>query len=108
MTDPINTYNRPLGGANAVNGNRVAARRDEASVAGTGAAAAGAPEASAPRVLQDEQLELSETARRSMSDPSFDRAKVEAIKTALREGTYPLDSRRIAESFVALERLIKD
>jgi flagellar biosynthesis anti-sigma factor FlgM len=41
-----------------------------------------------------------------MADPGFDRAKVDAIKTALREGTYPLDSRKIAESFVALERLI--
>jgi flagellar biosynthesis anti-sigma factor FlgM len=43
-----------------------------------------------------------------MADPSFDRAKVDAIKAALREGTYPLDSRKIAESFVALERLIDD
>jgi negative regulator of flagellin synthesis FlgM len=37
---------------------------------------------------------------------TFDRSKVEAIKQALRDGNYPLDSRRIAESFVAIERLI--
>jgi negative regulator of flagellin synthesis FlgM len=37
---------------------------------------------------------------------TFDRSKVEAIKLALRDGNYPLDSRRIAESFVAIERLI--
>jgi len=31
---------------------------------------------------------------------------VEAIKQAIREGTYPLDSRRIAQSFASMEKLI--
>lgn len=107
MTDPINTYSRPLG-SQGVNGSRAASRQEGSK----GAAEAGARIAeslgSAPRPVQDEKLELSETARRSMADPSFDRAKVDAIKAALREGTYPLDSRKIAESFVALERMIDD
>jgi negative regulator of flagellin synthesis FlgM len=42
-----------------------------------------------------------------MSEPGFDRAKVDAIRAAIQQGQYPLDSRRIAESFVALEKMIK-
>jgi negative regulator of flagellin synthesis FlgM len=38
---------------------------------------------------------------------SFDRAKVESIKEAIRSGNYPLDPRRIAENFVSLERMIE-
>ena len=41
-----------------------------------------------------------------VTERAFDRAKVEAIKQALRDGSYPLDPRRIAESFVAIERMI--
>ncbi len=105
MTDPISTYGRPLG----VNGNRSTARQETSK--GVSEAAPQTPSAArspdtASRPVQGEQLQLSETARRTMADPGFDRAKVDAIKTALREGTYPLDSRKIAESFVALERLI--
>jgi anti-sigma28 factor (negative regulator of flagellin synthesis) len=33
---------------------------------------------------------------------------VEAIKKAIQDAQYPLDSRRIAESFHALEKLIRD
>jgi anti-sigma28 factor (negative regulator of flagellin synthesis) len=32
---------------------------------------------------------------------------VEAIKVAIQQGQYPLDSRRIAENFVAIEKMIK-
>ncbi|MGA0992004.1 MAG: flagellar biosynthesis anti-sigma factor FlgM [Burkholderiaceae bacterium] len=31
---------------------------------------------------------------------------MDAIKQALQDGSYPLDPRRIAESFVAIERMI--
>ena len=41
-----------------------------------------------------------------MDGPDFDADKVERIKQAIRDGNYPLDSRRIAESFVALEKLV--
>ncbi len=105
MTDPISTYGRPLG----VNGNRSTARQETSK--GVSEATPQTPSAARSpdtpsRPVQGEQLQLTETARRTMADPGFDRAKVDAIKTALREGTYPLDSRKIAESFVALERLI--
>jgi len=41
-------------------------------------------------------------------EPEFDRAKVDAIRYAIHNGQYPLDPRRIAESFVAIEQLISD
>ena len=41
-------------------------------------------------------------------EPEFDRAKVDAIREAIHNGQYPLDPRRIAESFVAIEQMISD
>jgi negative regulator of flagellin synthesis FlgM len=52
-------------------------------------------------------LILSDVAKKAMAEPSFDRAKVESIKKAIQDGQYPLDSRRIAESFVAIEQMIR-
>jgi negative regulator of flagellin synthesis FlgM len=57
-------------------------------------------------VPNHDTLELSEVAKRAAAEPSFDRDKVEAIKQALREGNYPMNARNIAESFVAVEKLI--
>ena len=62
--------------------------------------------ASAPAVPKDDQLVLSEIAQRAMAEPGFDRAKVESIKQAIQDGSYPMNSRRIAESFAAMEKLI--
>jgi negative regulator of flagellin synthesis FlgM len=56
---------------------------------------------------QSDELQLSQVARQAMQEPEFDRAKVEAIKTAIQEGKYPVDSRRIAENFVAIEKMIQ-
>ncbi len=53
-------------------------------------------------------LSLSNVAQKAMNEPEFDRVKVESIKKAIQEGQYPLDARRIAESFVAIERMIGD
>ncbi len=61
---------------------------------------------SAAAAPKDDQLVLSEVAQRAMAEPSFDRAKVESIKQAIKDGSYPMNSRRIAESFAAMERLI--
>jgi flagellar biosynthesis anti-sigma factor FlgM len=55
-----------------------------------------------------DEFVLSEVGREAMAAEPFDQAKVDAIKDALRQGNYPLDSRRIAESFAAIERLIDD
>ena len=41
---------------------------------------------------------------RLQQEPDFDRVKVDSIKQAIESGQYPLNPRRIAESFVALVR----
>jgi hypothetical protein len=51
---------------------------------------------------------FTEVQKRLKEEPDFDRAKVDAIKDAIQNGQYPLNPRRIAESFVALEQLISD
>jgi len=53
-----------------------------------------------------DKLSLSNVAQKVMAQPDFDRSKVEAIKQAIKDGSYPLNSRRIAESFASIERLI--
>lgn len=68
------------------------------------------PEANAakakPTVSREDQVQLSDIAKRAMAEPAFDRSKVDSIKLALQQGNYPLNSRHIAESFVAMEKLI--
>jgi negative regulator of flagellin synthesis FlgM len=60
-----------------------------------------------PQAPQVDEVKLSAVAQKAMQEPEFDRAKVEAIKVAIQQGQYPLDSRRIAENFVAIEKMIK-
>ena len=62
----------------------------------------------APRAAEpaDDRVELSGIDARAMAAPDFDSEKVERIKQAIRDGNYPLDAQRIAESFVSLERMI--
>lgn len=53
-----------------------------------------------------DKVSLSNVAQKVMEQPDFDRAKVESIKQAIAEGNYPVNPRRIAENFVALEKMI--
>ena len=59
----------------------------------------------APSSSKDEVV-LSNITQKAMAEPAFDRSKVEAIKQAISDGNYPINSRRIAESFVAIEKMI--
>jgi len=77
------------------------------SAAGTEAAAA-AGTTPLPGGQADDVLSLSDVTERLKAEPEIDRAKVDAIKKALQNGQYPLNARRTAESFVALEHLIRD
>lgn len=102
MTDPVSMYGR-LGRLDGGVRNGQSERAGEVADALPAAAATGVSARQAPG--RDEFV-LSEAARSALQTDAFDRGKVEAIKQALRDGNYPLDSRRIAESFVAFERLI--
>jgi flagellar biosynthesis anti-sigma factor FlgM len=64
--------------------------------------------AAKPKTAGADELHLSNVTKRVSDQPSFDRAKVESIKKAIEDGMYPLDPRRIAESFHAIEQMIKD
>ena len=99
MTDPISSFRRiaqmdtPSRPAAAKVSERPSDAMSEAAVK--------------PAGMQTDQLQLSEVAQKAMQEPEFDRAKVESIKLAIQQGLYPVDSRRIAENFVAIEKMIK-
>ena len=99
MTDPISHFGRK---ASIESANRQPVAKGEPRVSAPSAEATG--RAAAPAT---DELQLSKVAQQAMQEPEFDRAKVEAIKTAIQQGQYPMDSRRIAENFVAIEKMIK-
>jgi negative regulator of flagellin synthesis FlgM len=72
------------------------------------ATGAAAPKPAERAVPKDDMLSLSDVAQKAMAEPEFDRAKVDGIKQAIRDGNYPLNARRIAENFVAIEQMIQD
>ena len=53
-----------------------------------------------------EALNLSKVIERAKQEPDFDRVKVDAIRESIKNGQYPLNVDRIAESFMAIEQLI--
>lgn len=55
-----------------------------------------------------DELRLTNVAARAMAEPDFDRIKVESIKQAIQDGQYPLNPRKIAESFHAIEKMIRE
>jgi negative regulator of flagellin synthesis FlgM len=71
-----------------------------------GAKSPAGPEAPPAAKTASSDVRLSNVASKAMAEPGFDRAKVESIKQALQDGQYAINPRRIAESFVALERMI--
>ncbi len=101
MSDPISHFGRL---AQMDSNVRQSAKVEKRATAGQGLAP---QEAQASSVRKDDEVQLSDVARQAMQEPEFDRAKVEAIKTAIQQGQYPLDARRIAENFIALEKMIK-
>jgi negative regulator of flagellin synthesis FlgM len=103
MTDSISSYGRRI--------QTEASRRDALDKAAAKATpslleeAAGKP---APAKVGGghDQLQLSNVAQKAMAEPDFDRAKVESIKQAIQDGQYQINPRKIAESFLAVERMI--
>jgi len=102
MSDPISNYGR-------MTQSSAAARNAIEKVDPKGTSAASAKEEIAPAKAAApgaDKISLSNVAQKVMAQPEFDRAKVESIKQAIKDGNYPINPRRIAESFVALEKLI--
>lgn len=101
MTDPISNYGRRVQSDGALRGALAKVDRKSSS---TSESADAAPRAKVSAGA--DELTLSNVAQRAMAEPDFDRAKVDAIKTAIQNGQYPLNARKIAESFVAIEQMI--
>jgi len=106
MTDGINNnIKRPQSDS----GSRSAAKTDSKSALGL-LPAASPTDASTVKAKSAgaDQLQLSNVDQRLAEEPGFDRVKVDSIKKAIEEGNYPLDPRRIAESFHAIEQMISE
>jgi negative regulator of flagellin synthesis FlgM len=54
----------------------------------------------------DSTVELSADLKNEIAAVSFDSKKVDQIKQSLENGNYPLDDKKIAESFIPLEKLL--
>ena len=109
MTNPITNYQRPAS-------NDVQLRKSaEKQASKAGAPTAGLPPPSEVEVAASKSVAASAGAEvagfakvreRIKQEPDFDRSKVDSIKKAIQDGQYPLNPRRIAESFVAMEQMI--
>jgi len=103
MSDPVSNNARI---ANQAASRATLEKLDNKSKAVKNAPSPEAKAAPAPAPQNADTVNLSNVTQRAKDAPDFDRVKVEAIKTALREGSYPINPRRIAENFVALEKMI--
>ncbi len=111
MTDAISQYGRQGQLDNSLRNaldSKVAAEARVAADANSPTQAPTTPD-NKPSVAKPgpDMLILSDVAKKAMAEPTFDRTKVDSIKKAIQNGQYPLDPRRIAESFMAVEQMIR-
>ena len=95
MTDAISKFTRSAGAPNSPT-DRASAKGGETSV-----------DVSKPSSSSTDEVVLSKAAASALAANDFDNNKVEQIKRQISEGKYPLDSKVIAENFVALESMIE-
>jgi negative regulator of flagellin synthesis FlgM len=106
MTDAISNYGqRAQSDASLRSALDKTNRKNSSSTSGSQPAAA---PAAAARSGGPDELRLTNVAARAMAEPDFDRAKVDSIKQAIQDGQYPLNPRKIAESFHAIEQMIRE
>ncbi|MEI7784688.1 MAG: flagellar biosynthesis anti-sigma factor FlgM [Betaproteobacteria bacterium] len=108
MTDAISQYGRPNPSDNAVRSNSDKVSKKASSAPSVLSTSTEGGDKAAPVRQGGDTVSLSNVAQKAMAEPEFDRAKVESIKKAISQGQYPLDPKRIAESFLAVERMIRD
>jgi len=110
MTDAINPLSRQAPSDSLAR--KSVGKLPQAAGASTAAVAAAMPESevaaskAAAAAKGADVVGFSEIKARLKQEPDFDRNKVDSIKQSIANGQYPLNPRRIAESFVALEQLI--
>jgi|AACY02.3.fsa_nt_gi flagellar biosynthesis anti-sigma factor FlgM len=64
------------------------------------------PDAGEKAAPGTDRVELSEALKAASSGELFDADRVAALRQAIADGQYPLDPKKIAESFASIERLI--
>jgi len=106
MTDPISNNRSTVPGGLQRTGADKATRKADAQL-GMKEDNVATPADVARRSAGSDEVILTHVTQKAMDAPSYDQAKVENIKKAIKDGQYPLDPRRIAESFNALEKLIR-
>ena len=97
MTDTISGANQKAGNVTpkkAIDSNRPQAGTPVGNNISTGA------------VSGDSSVELSAKLKEEIAAVGFDNAKVNQIKNSIEQGDYPLDDKKIADSFIPLENLL--
>ena len=56
--------------------------------------------------MPDVNVELSEDIKAAESEAMMRQAKVQEMRSAIEEGRFPLDAKKIAENFAELEKLL--
>ena len=56
--------------------------------------------------MPDVNVDLSEDIKAAESEAMMRQAKVQEMRSAIEEGRFPLDARKIAENFAELEKLL--
>lgn len=107
MTDAISNYGRRAQSDAALRSSLDKADRKSAASTANLASSAGAGSTKLGSAGPD-QLQMTNVAHKAMAEPDFDKVKVESIKQAIQDGQYPLNPRRIAESFYAIEQMIRE
>jgi flagellar biosynthesis anti-sigma factor FlgM len=65
-----------------------------------------APAEPQPVAAGSDELALSARVETALETADFDNQKVERLREAIAKGAYPLDSMKISEQFIELEKLI--
>lgn len=104
MSDPVHFNQNRIASAGSASRTTLEKLGKKSAPSKTDAPADSKPTA---RAASSDSVNLSNVKERMDAQPDFDRVKVDAIKTALQQGNYPVNPRKIAENFVSLEKLIQ-
>ncbi len=85
---------------NSVSSNHVASKAHNANKAQTAKAEPN------KEAMPDVNVELSEDIKAAESEAMMRQAKVQEMRSAIEEGRFPLDAKKIAENFAELEKLL--
>ena len=89
-----------MDGINSVSSNHVASKGHSATKAQTVKAEPN------KEAMPDVNVELSEDIKAAESEAIMRQAKVQEMRSAIEEGRFPLDAKKIAENFAELEKLL--